>query len=1016
MRTKVPSRRKAQSATLLQTRKKSVIAAICALVLATFGVVSVPALAAPTDFEPAEAGGEYASALERASEEQGQAQLDESAQSGAQSGDSSTEDASEEVPPEDEAPAARSEDPAVLAAEAGVNDIGDLQAAIDAATEDTVITLGDGFPLTLPSTVNLTSNSDFAITIDGAGKTLLPPASGRHFKVTVNGAGSFTMRNMVLTSASGDTSEHGGLALTQQGTATVNLSELDFERITGGALALNGGGTGQTTISDSTFVDNTANVAGAFGFGRTAADGVTVVERCTFESNTGTNGAGYSGGAIQLGIGSGGNVTFADSAFIDNQFLDGGTHARGGAIAAHNSNVQLHLERDYFRGNSTASAGTPANADGGAVSVFNSTVNTTGSLFVSDSTFEGNTAQDDGAAIFVEGRASSQDGPFNANLNVENSTFINNVSGNEGGFDGGGAVQTSLRVKADFTHNTFVGNHKDNNTGVDIGGHMGFDRTYGMQSPTMTATNNIFTLNKSIDSHTKCYAGVGCSGIRAADEAQVLLDVFGTSDPAAAPNGSSRVAGDSRDGKVAYPVTTVAIAPPLSDTVRTAYQAGTAATGMSADQRGMPFKSAPDAGSIEMEFVKFDAATNGGSWSGLTPAFPLSGSSYFAGDNAATGWFEVSTEGQAVSFPTEPTPPAGKVFTGWFTQAVGGTEVTEAPLASGQTVYAQFGLKAVASIQADDLEFVYGNPGSLTATLSDDSATGVVTFSIEGTVIETVDVSAGRATLPASALAGYDVGEYSVSVAYFEDEDGGPVASTSATVTITPATTTTSLEIDSTAIAAGEKEFRVSGQVVGQYGTVPTGSVSLTIDGAPSGSPMALDSEGRYSGTVRVERRDESRQISLVATYSTDVNHLESSATKTADVEAKELPPVPPDPETPAVPVSPAAPEFVPAPRCGVEATVRVPATEGVGYSEVRKGTEVTVTATAADGYVIADGATEEWTFDVAAKECPVGPDGSGGLAVTGAEVTGIFLGALALLAGGVSVLVTSRKRKHASQ
>ncbi|ROR96557.1 uncharacterized protein DUF4185 [Salana multivorans] len=76
--------------------------------------------------------------------------------------------------------------------------------------------------------------------------------------------------------------------------------------------------------------------------------------------------------------------------------------------------------------------------------------------------------------------------------------------------------------------------------------------------------------------------------------------------------------------------------------------------------------------------------------------------------------------------------------------------------------------------------------------------------------------------------------------------------------------------------------------------------------------------------------------------------------------------------EQPPVAVVPPAPQLVVSDECGVEATVVLPEdVEGVAYATSREGTVVTVTATAAEGYVIADGATSTWTFDVAAAVCP---------------------------------------------
>lgn len=579
-----------------------------------------------------------------------------------------------------------------------VNTVAELQNAVSSASGDTTILLGDGFPQTLPNGIVLTSASAFAIEIDGAGKTLYPAATGRHITANVSGAGTFALKNLTLTIPEASAATNGGLQLTQSGSAAVRLSGLDFVSLKNSALSLDGSGTGALTVENSSFVGNTAPSASAVYFSRSSASAQTLFSHTTFDSNVGTSGAGYSGGAVRGEAGSQGTLTIEDSAFISNKFLEGGTQPRGGAIALHNSNVQLHLDRDYFAGNSTASSSTPANADGGAVSSFNSTANTTGSVFVSDSTFENNQAQDDGAALFIEGRAASATGPFSARLVVENSTFINNVSGDTSG-DSGGAIQASLRAEVTLTHNTFVGNTKANSRGgVDVGGHLGLDGTYGIQQPVISAANNIFTLAKSVDlSYVKCSVNVGCSNnsatVTASTEPQLTLDVFGTATPAAAVNGSARVVGDAREGKTPYPLTTVRIAPPLSAGSFTAYQAATQPTALTSDQRGVAFKSSPsmpDAGSLEMNFVKFDAQANGGSWSGQTSTFPDSGNSYFAGADAGTGWYEVGNPSETMSFPSVPTAPTGTTFTGWFSDPVGGTKISAVPTAQGQTLYAQF--------------------------------------------------------------------------------------------------------------------------------------------------------------------------------------------------------------------------------------------------------------------------------------------------------------------------------------
>ena len=75
--------------------------------------------------------------------------------------------------------------------------------------------------------------------------------------------------------------------------------------------------------------------------------------------------------------------------------------------------------------------------------------------------------------------------------------------------------------------------------------------------------------------------------------------------------------------------------------------------------------------------------------------------------------------------------------------------------------------------------------------------------------------------------------------------------------------------------------------------------------------------------------------------------------------------------EVPLTEVTPVAPVLGEA-ECGVEPTVTIPEVEGVEYTQTRDGDLVTVTATAKEGYVIAENAPVEWIFSVAAEPCPV--------------------------------------------
>ncbi|TQM66093.1 putative repeat protein (TIGR02543 family) [Klugiella xanthotipulae] len=581
-----------------------------------------------------------------------------------------------------------------------VNTVAELQSAVSGAVEDTTITLGNSFPQTLPGAVTLNLAAPVAVRIDGSGMTLYPAATGRHLTVTTSGSSSLRLENLTFALPAGSTATNGGVYVTQQGTSTVALSDLDFVGLKTTALGFGGSGTGKLSLTRSSFVGNSASSAAALLYGRGSAVAATTMSGLTFEANRGLSGAGYSGGAMRVDAGAQGSLLIEDSLFLNNTFVDGGSQPRGGAIALHNASVQLTLNRDYFRGNSTASSSKPGSADGGAVSVFNSTPGSNGSLRVSDSVFEANQAQDDGAAIFLEGRAATQAEKFPTQLVVENSTFSKNVSGDAGGFDTGGVIQASLRVEASVTNNTFLTNTKAGGRGgIDLGAHSATEATYGAQSPKGTVVNNIFTAAKSVDVGTwGCGTNVGCAAdtvtVTTAQEPQLLLDVFGTANPALDSNRTTRSAGDPRPGKTTEILGTVAIAPPLSATSYTAYQFAAVGSTPTADERGIAHRTAPalpDAGSLAMDYVRFDAQTNGGSWSGLTSLFPHLGGRYLGDPEASQGWYEVRDPGTAVPLPTvDPTAPGGTEFVGWFTAPTGGTAVTAAPAAQGQTLYAQF--------------------------------------------------------------------------------------------------------------------------------------------------------------------------------------------------------------------------------------------------------------------------------------------------------------------------------------
>ncbi|KAM9865290.1 hypothetical protein ACIFOC_01821 [Leucobacter aridicollis] len=569
----------------------------------------------------------------------------------------------------------------------------ELQTVFSDATTDTTIELGSSFPEELPDTVSLSNSAGVALTVDGGGRTLQAPAAGRHVALLMAGTGSASLSNLSLAPAPGGT--NGGLQVNLDGTASAEISAITISGLGTSAVGIGGSGSGHLLIEDVTLAGNSASYAAALGYGRGNADATTLMNRISVTDNTGTSGNGYSGGAMLIGNGSRGAVTIQHSLFRGNSFADGRAQPRGGAIAMHNSYVQLTLNNDLFEGNSTYSSTAPGSADGGAVSVMNPNQQATGSLLVTNSSFIGNTAQDDGAAIFVEGQNPNTSRPFTTNLTVTNSTFANNVSGGET-TDTGGAIQASLRVDVNIANSTFFGNTKASGRGgVDFGIHTTFN-TGGFHRPIGTLTDNVFTRANSVAGMSgttfTCTGGVDCK-VPAGEEDTYAEGIFGSANPAVGVNGTSTIAGDGRPGAESKPVPTLAIVPPLTETTPTASRIVTTETGLTADERGVAYRTTgpQDAGAYTMDYVRYDAATNGGAWSGLTPHLPGAQGSFVSDATATHGWFEVAAPGASAPYPeTTPTPPTGMAFAGWFDSETGGTEVTAPVAVAGQTVYAQF--------------------------------------------------------------------------------------------------------------------------------------------------------------------------------------------------------------------------------------------------------------------------------------------------------------------------------------
>jgi predicted outer membrane repeat protein len=215
----------------------------------------------------------------------------------------------------------------------------------------------------------------------------------------------------------------------------------DDKRDDGGAICILNGADG--TIRNCAFSNNTADDDG----GAILVDGWeldVVIEDCTFNLNT----CGDVGGAISLS-GAGSNSTIVGCSFTENSAPDDD----GGAIKME-----------------------------GAGSV--------GSVYtVTDSTFIGNSAKDDGGAIFA---------------NADNSTYVwtnCDFVGNyvvDSGADGGAVRYAPDRANIAVTNCSFIGNGMDPN-GTPVGDDGGVWKTDDDDCGPMTFMNCLFAENASKD-------------------------------------------------------------------------------------------------------------------------------------------------------------------------------------------------------------------------------------------------------------------------------------------------------------------------------------------------------------------------------------------------------------------------------------------------------------------------------------------------------------------------------------
>ena len=234
-----------------------------------------------------------------------------------------------------------------------------------------------------------------------------------------------TFTNNSSTSTDGDS---GAIAIKN---GKVNISNSAFTGNTadwGGALYIRVGKTNgsEVFISDSTFENNSAKAIGAvgnFASRESLSTAGMTLSNVTFKNNR-TTAADDGGAAVFLGAESG---TLIEKSLFDSNtsYLSaGGAIATRSALQATNKDALLDIKDTSFINNH-------ADTTGGAIdNYFYNSINAEGSVYIADSSFEGNTATK-GGAIYNHGELDKNN--HQAILTAQNSTFNNNSASLSGG-------------------------------------------------------------------------------------------------------------------------------------------------------------------------------------------------------------------------------------------------------------------------------------------------------------------------------------------------------------------------------------------------------------------------------------------------------------------------------------------------------------------------------------------------------------------------------------------------------
>jgi predicted outer membrane repeat protein len=335
--------------------------------------------------------------------------------------------------------------------------------------------------------------------IDGSGViTITGGLATRLFSVPATAA--LAMRNIVLDSAfstngSGGAIFAGGpLTLTN---VTIRSSQTSTQYC-GGAMVV----ASNTTITDSTFTGNTAGLGGGAICVRSQPNTSVQIANSLFVNNKATNTTTGLGGALYVEYGS---ATVRDSAFVSNSAHFGGAAyvAASGALVLQGSPTSsVFASKLQVNGNSATEDGGALYNKGGALTIANAVITVNRAPMQTILAGYGGGIYSEGTLTMTNGLLYKNEGRFGGGVFVGNSASaraeIDRISfrGNLSGSLGGGLYTNSATTAITVTNSAFSGN------AAPTGGGIGLFNT-GLRLINSSVTGNIATSGGGI------YIGAG---------------------------------------------------------------------------------------------------------------------------------------------------------------------------------------------------------------------------------------------------------------------------------------------------------------------------------------------------------------------------------------------------------------------------------------------------------------------------------------------------------------------------